>query len=69
MKTHPKAIHPTAIIDARAKVPASCSVGAYCVIGADVELGEDCRLQSHVAIEGPTKIGSGAASFCEVRLL
>jgi UDP-N-acetylglucosamine acyltransferase len=58
MKIHPTAIHPTAIIDARAKVPASCTVGAYCVIGADVELGENCRLQSHVAIEGPTKIGS-----------
>ena len=36
-------VHPTAIIDPRAKVPASCKVGPYCVIGADVELGEDCR--------------------------
>ncbi len=51
-------VHPTAIIDPRAKVPASCKVGPYCVIGADVELGEDCRLVSHVAIEGPTKIGA-----------
>ena len=50
-------IHPTAIIDPRAKVPASCRVGPYCVIGADVELGEDCCLLSHVTIEGPTKIG------------
>ena len=33
-------VHPTAIIDARAKVPASCKVGPYCVIGAEVELGE-----------------------------
>jgi UDP-N-acetylglucosamine acyltransferase len=56
-------IHPTALIDARAKVPASCTVGAYCVIGAEVELGERCRLGSHVAIEGPTKIGADNSFF------
>jgi UDP-N-acetylglucosamine acyltransferase len=28
------------------------------VVGADVELGENCRLISHVALEGPTTIGS-----------
>jgi UDP-N-acetylglucosamine acyltransferase len=33
------------------------------VIGADVELGEDCRLTSHVAIEGPAKIGVDNAFF------
>jgi len=51
-------LHPTAIIDPRAKVHATCEVGPYCVIGAEVELGEGCRLLSHVAIEGPTKIGA-----------
>src|SRR6476620_4137454 len=56
-------LHPTAIIDPSAKVPASCTVGPYCVIGADVELGENCRLLSHVAIEGPTKIGADNAFF------
>lgn len=56
-------VHPTAIIDPRAKVPASCLVGAYCVIGAEVELGENCRLLSHVAMEGPTKIGADNAFF------
>jgi UDP-N-acetylglucosamine acyltransferase len=59
----PTAIHLTAIVDPRAKVPASCKVGPYCVIGAEVELGEDCRLVSHVAIAGPTKIGAGNAFF------
>ncbi len=33
------------------------------MIGADVELGEACRLVSHVAIEGPTKIGADNAFF------
>jgi len=56
-------VHPTAIIDARARVPASCKIGPYCVIGADVELGEECRLVSHVAIDGPTKIGSHNSFF------
>jgi len=56
-------VHATAIIDSRARVSASCKVGPYCVVGADVEIGEDCRLVSHVAIEGPTKIGAGNAFF------
>ncbi|HKS72972.1 MAG TPA: acyl-ACP--UDP-N-acetylglucosamine O-acyltransferase [Terriglobales bacterium] len=51
-------VHPTAIIDPRAKVPPSCKIGPYCVIAADVELGEACELVSHVAIGGPSKIGS-----------
>jgi len=62
-KTKSTNVHPTAIVDPRAKVPASCKVGAYCVIGADVELGERCTLQSHVAIEGPTKIGADNSLF------
>ena len=56
-------VHPTAIVDVRAKVPASCRVGPYCVIGGEVELGERCRLVSHVAIQGPTKIGGDNAFF------
>lgn len=51
-------IHPTAIIDPRARVDATCSVGPYCIVGADVELGPECELISHVAIQGPAKIGS-----------
>jgi UDP-N-acetylglucosamine acyltransferase len=51
-------IHPTAIVDPKSKVHSSCKIGPYCVIGAEVELGSGCQLASHVAIEGPTKIGS-----------
>ena len=61
--TAPTNIHPTAIVDPRSKIPPSCRVGPYCVIGAEVELGEDCRLLSHVAIEGPTKIGGDNSFF------
>ncbi len=56
-------IHPTAIVDARARVAASCQIGPYCVIGAEVELGGRCHLVSHVAIDGPTKIGADNAFF------
>jgi UDP-N-acetylglucosamine acyltransferase len=59
----PVGIHPTAVIDPCAKIPASCSIGPYCVIGPGVELGERCRLISHVAIEGPTRVGDDNAFF------
>jgi UDP-N-acetylglucosamine acyltransferase len=55
--------HPTAIVDPGAKVHPSCNIGPYCVIGPEVELGERCHLVSHVAIEGPTKIGADNAFF------
>ncbi|MGB9235994.1 MAG: acyl-ACP--UDP-N-acetylglucosamine O-acyltransferase [Terriglobales bacterium] len=51
-------IHSTAIVDPASKVHPSCNIGPYCVIGPEVELGERCDLLSHVAMEGPTKIGS-----------
>ena len=56
-------IHSTAIIDPKAKIHPSCKIGPYCVIGADVELGKGCHLVSHVAIEGPTKIGADNGFF------
>jgi UDP-N-acetylglucosamine acyltransferase len=51
-------VHPTAVIDPSARVPSSCKIGPYCVIGPNVELGEGCEVISHVAIEGPSKIGT-----------
>src|SRR5258706_8040336 len=56
-------IHSTAIIDPKARVHPSCKIGPYCVIGAGVELGQGCRLVSHVAMEGPTKIGVNNSFF------
>lgn len=52
-------ISPLASIDPDARVPASCHIGPGCVIGPGVELGEECRLDAHVVIEGPTRIGRG----------
>jgi len=56
-------VHPTAVIDSRARVHPSCTIGPYCVIGPEVELDEGCHLDSHVNLEGPTKIGLGNKFF------
>jgi UDP-N-acetylglucosamine acyltransferase len=56
-------VHPTAIIDPQAKIHPSCKIGPYCVIGPNVQLGEGCHLVSHVAIEGPSKIGADNGFF------
>jgi UDP-N-acetylglucosamine acyltransferase len=63
-------VHPSAVIDPAARIHPSCQVGPYCVIGPDVELGEQCRLISHVALEGPTKIGAHNRfyPFCSIGL-
>jgi UDP-N-acetylglucosamine acyltransferase len=51
-------VHPTAIVDAGARVHSTCRIGPYCTIGPDVEMGEHCELISHVAVQGPTRMGS-----------
>lgn len=56
-------IHPTAVVDPKAIIPGSCEIGPYCVVGPDVEMGENCRLVSHVALEGPTRLGSNNRIF------
>lgn len=56
-------VHPTAIVDQAARIHPSCKIGPYCTIVGNVELGENCELISHVAVEGPTKIGSSNRFF------
>ena len=50
-------IHPTALVDAAARLGNNVSIGAYSVIGADVDIGDGTSIGPHVVIEGPTKIG------------
>lgn len=50
-------IHPTAIVDPKARLGADVHVGPYCIIGPDVELGDGCWLQHHVTIMGPSRFG------------
>ena len=50
-------IHPTAVIEKRARIGTGVSVGPYCCIGADVTIGDGSRLVSHVVIDGHTTVG------------
>ena len=56
-------IHPTAIVDPRARVAESAEIGPYCIVGAEVEIGPRTRLMAHVYLEGPTSIGEDNVFF------
>ncbi len=56
-------LHPTAIVDPKAKLGADVQVGPYAIIGAGVELGDGCRVGHHATVEGPSKIGPGNEFF------
>jgi UDP-3-O-[3-hydroxymyristoyl] glucosamine N-acyltransferase len=62
-------IHPTAVIDATAKVGANAHIGPYVVIDAGAEIGADAVLLAHVVIYRGVKIGDRffAHSHAQVR--
>ena len=50
-------IHSSSIIDPAAKISNDVEIGPFCLIGADVEIGSGTRIESHVILKGPMKIG------------
>jgi UDP-N-acetylglucosamine acyltransferase len=56
-------IHPTAIVDARARIAGDVSIGAYSIIGGDVEIGAGTAIAEHVVIRGHTRIGRNNRIF------
>jgi UDP-N-acetylglucosamine acyltransferase len=52
-------IHPTAVVDASARIGAGVEIGAYCIVGADVEIGDGTVVGPHCTLGGPTRIGRG----------
>ena len=50
-------IHPTAIIDQKARLDENVRVGPYTIISAEVEIGSDTEIASHVVINGPARLG------------
>ena len=56
-------VHPTAIVDAGARIAESAEIGPYCIVGADVEIGARTRLMANNYIEGPTWIGEDNVFF------
>ena len=61
-------IHPTAIVDPRARLAAGVSVGPYSVIDGDVEIGEGTTIGAHCVVTGHTVIGreNRIFHFCSI---
>ncbi|RZA04264.1 MAG: acyl-ACP--UDP-N-acetylglucosamine O-acyltransferase [Moraxellaceae bacterium] len=56
-------IHPSAIIDPAARIAEGVSIGPWTYIGPEVEIGAGCRIESHVVIKGPTRMGQNNRVF------
>jgi UDP-N-acetylglucosamine acyltransferase len=61
-------IHPTAIVDKRARLGANVTVGPYTIIDGDVEVGDGTTIGSHNVITGHTRIGrdNRIFHFCSI---
>ena len=59
----PASIHPTAIVQAGARIGAGSVIGPYCVIGPNVSIGERCRLGASAVVDGHTTIGDETEIF------
>lgn len=51
------AVHPTAVVDPKAKIGEGSTIGPFCVIGPEVVIGANNRVGPHTVIDGPTTIG------------
>lgn len=56
-------IHPSAIIDPKAKLGTNVRIGPFSVVGANVELHDNVELKSHVVVEGHTIVGEGSVIY------
>ncbi len=56
-------IHPTSIVDSKAKLHESVVVGPFCMIGPDVTVGANTIFYSHVVVDGHTTIGENNKFF------
>lgn len=52
-------IHPTACVDASARIGRQVTIGPFCVVEANVQIGDGCTLASHVCIKTDTTLGDG----------
>ena len=61
-------VHPTAVVDKRARLGANVSVGPYTVIDGDVEVGEGTTIGAHNVITGHTTLGrdNRIFHFCSI---
>ena len=52
-------IHPSAVVEAGARLGAGVRVGPFCHVGSQVVLGDGVELVGHVTVIGETTIGAG----------
>ncbi len=64
----PATIHPTALVDPRARLGAGVTIGAYSIVDGDVEMGAGTTVGHHCVITGHTKIGRDNRIFHFVSL-
>lgn len=57
------AIHPTAIVDAAARLGAGVRIGPYAIVGPNVVLGANVVLHPHAIVDGHTTLGDGVEVF------
>ncbi|WP_043639905.1 acyl-ACP--UDP-N-acetylglucosamine O-acyltransferase [Chromobacterium haemolyticum] len=57
------AIHPTAIVDPKARIADDVEIGPYSIIGPNVSIGSGSWVGPHVVIEGYTTIGKNNRIF------
>ena len=51
-------VHPTALIDVKARLADDVEIGAYSIIGPEVSIGQGTRVGAHVVLTGDTQIGA-----------
>ena len=56
-------VHPTAVVDPRARLGEGVEIGPYAVVGAEVEIGDGSRIGPHVVIDGRVRMGKDNRIF------
>ena len=54
-------IHPTALVDPKARLADDVEVGPFSIIGPDVTIGAGSVIGPHVVVKGPTTLGERTA--------
>ncbi len=59
----PRAVHPTAVVEAGAVIGADVGIGPYALVGAEVQIGDGADIGGHAVLTGRTRIGAGVRIF------
>lgn len=57
------AVHPLAVVDAKAEVHEEATIGPFCVVGAGARIEAGAELRNHATVYGKSVIGSGTIIF------